>query len=110
MRAYRKRSLVDNSEKSLSLYYASLRTQEDPQNASCLAGPAPVFSLSLSIVSFIKTFAMPQQDYSAYTVTDHHTWSVLFSRQLEIIHKVAYPNFSPGLQLFSPLDFPLALI
>ncbi len=50
---------------------------------------------------------MPQQDYSAYTVTDHHTWSVLFSRQLEIIHKVAYPNFSPGLQL---LDFRTDLI
>ncbi len=45
---------------------------------------------------------MPQQDYSAYTAEDHHTWSVLFSRQLEKSHKVAYSNFSPGLQ---QLDF-----
>lgn len=40
---------------------------------------------------------MPQQDYSAYTAADHHTWSVLFNRQLEKIKKVAYHNFEPGL-------------
>ncbi|MGN6434959.1 MAG: hypothetical protein ACTHMM_00440 [Agriterribacter sp.] len=45
---------------------------------------------------------MLQQDYSGYTAADHHTWSVLFNRQLEKIHQVAYPNFSPGLQ---QLDF-----
>ena len=45
---------------------------------------------------------MLQQDYDAYSVADHHTWSVLFNRQLEKTKKVAYANFHTGL---SGLDF-----
>ena len=45
---------------------------------------------------------MLQQDYDAYSVADHHTWSVLFNRQLEKTKKVAYVNFHTGL---SGLDF-----
>ena len=51
---------------------------------------------------------MLQQDYGAYTAADHHTWSVLFNRQLEKIQKVAYFNFESGLSGldFQPQDIP----
>lgn len=51
---------------------------------------------------------MLMQDYSAYTATDHHTWSVLFNRQLEKVKKVAYHNFEPGLSTlgFQPHQIP----
>ena len=38
------------------------------------------------------------QEYNNYTPTDHHTWSLLFSRQIEKISKVAYQNFGIGLR------------
>jgi phenylalanine-4-hydroxylase len=45
---------------------------------------------------------MLQQDYDGYTAADHHTWSVLFNRQVDKIKKVAYAPFGPGLY---QLDF-----
>jgi phenylalanine-4-hydroxylase len=37
------------------------------------------------------------QQYDSYTAKDHYVWSLLFSRQIEKIHTVAYKNFAPGL-------------
>lgn len=37
------------------------------------------------------------QQYSSYTVEDHGTWSILFTRQMEKIKKLAYQKFEPGL-------------
>jgi phenylalanine-4-hydroxylase len=45
---------------------------------------------------------MFRQIYSLYTETDHHTWSVLFTRQIKKIRSVAYQNFEKGL---GKLDF-----
>jgi phenylalanine-4-hydroxylase len=42
------------------------------------------------------------QDYGGYTAADHHTWSVLFNRQLDKIKTVAYAGFGRGLY---QLDF-----
>ena len=50
---------------------------------------------------------MLRQNYSAYTAADHHTWSVLFNRQVKKIKEVAYPDFETGL---SGLDFRPYLI
>jgi phenylalanine-4-hydroxylase len=39
-----------------------------------------------------------QQIYNCYTATDHHTWSILYKRQIEKIKTVAYRNFDKGLE------------
>ncbi|MEP7258205.1 MAG: phenylalanine 4-monooxygenase [Flavitalea sp.] len=37
------------------------------------------------------------QQYDSYTLTDHHTWSVLYNRQLDSIKKFAYRQFLKGI-------------
>ena len=41
---------------------------------------------------------MLQQEYQLYAATDHHVWSILYSRQLEKIKKSAYSHFATGIK------------
>jgi len=45
---------------------------------------------------------MFSQQYDLYTATDHHTWSVLYNRQLDSVKKFAYRQFLTGI---NQLDF-----
>lgn len=41
---------------------------------------------------------MITQDYSAYTVEDHQVWSVLYSRQMEMVPSLSAPAYLEGIK------------
>jgi phenylalanine-4-hydroxylase len=47
------------------------------------------------------------QQYQEYTAVDHHTWTILFERQLDAVKKSAYTGFVEGLRA---LDFNRTVI